>query len=129
MNRTALLDPYFPTCPIRNVLSRVTDKWSLLVLFALSNSESGIIRFKELQRQIPDISQKMLTVTLRSLEDDGFVVRKVYPEVPPKVEYSLTERAYSLIPYINSLLQWSMDNRDAILNDRMRYNKQKGKVA
>lgn len=122
-----MLDPYFPTCPIRNILSRLTDKWSLLVFYSLSNSETGVIRFKELQRRIPDISQKMLTVTLRTLEEDGFVVRKVYPEVPPRVEYRLTERAYSLIPFINALLNWSMENRDAILNDRMKNSKKKDK--
>lgn len=76
------------------------------------------MRFKELQRGIPDISQKMLTVTLRTLEEDGYVTRTIYPEVPPRVEYALTERAKSLIPYINALIGWALENMDAIMSDR-----------
>ena len=78
------------------------------------------VRFKELQREIPDISQKMLTVTLRTLEEDGYVTRTVYPEVPPRVEYALTARAESLRPHVNALLEWALENRDAIMADRMR---------
>ena len=81
------------------------------------------VRFKELQREIPDISQKMLTVTLRTLEDDGYVTRKVYPEVPPRVEYALTERTRSLLPHINALIGWALENKDAIIKDRRRANK------
>lgn len=62
------------------------------------------MRFKELQREIPDISQKMLTVTLRTLEEDGYVTRTIYPEVPPRVEYALRERTKSLLPHINALI-------------------------
>ena len=80
--------------------------------------ENGKLRFKELQREIPDISQKMLTVTLRTLEEDGYLVRRIYPEIPPRVEYSLTERSYSLLPHINALIQWALENFDEILNDR-----------
>ncbi len=76
------------------------------------------MRFNALQKNIPDISQKMLTVTLRTLEEDGFVRRQVYAEVPPRVEYSLTDRAISLLPHINSLITWAKDNMDAILVDR-----------
>lgn len=76
------------------------------------------MRFKELQRKIPDVSQKMLTVTLRTLEEDGYLTRTAYPEVPPRVEYELTERAKSLIPHINALIGWALDNMDAILDDR-----------
>ncbi len=78
------------------------------------------VRFKELQREIPDISQKMLTVTLRTLEEDGYVTRMVYPEVPPRVEYGLTPRAHSLLPHINALIGWALDNKDAIISDRKR---------
>lgn len=81
----------FPDCPIRNVLARVGDKWSLLVLYTLQHN--GTLRFSALQRAIPDISQKSLAKTLRILEEDGFIDRTVYPEVPPRVEYSLTLRA------------------------------------
>lgn len=76
------------------------------------------MRFNALQKNIPDISQKMLTVTLRTLEEDGFVRRQVYAEVPPRVEYSLTDRAVSLLPHINSLITWAKDNMNAILVDR-----------
>ena len=76
------------------------------------------MRFNTLQKSIPDISQKMLTVTLRTLEEDGFVSRKVYAEVPPKVEYSLTDRALSLLPRINTLIDWAKENMEDIIQDR-----------
>ena len=82
------------------------------------NGDKETIRFKELQREIPDISQKMLTVTLRALEDDGYVTRTVYPEVPPRVEYALTSRTRSLLPHINALIKWAAENMDAIIKDR-----------
>ena len=97
-------DALFPDCPIRNVLARVGDKWSLLVLYTLQHRES--LRFKQLQRLLPDISQKSLTQTLRMLEEDGFVSRKVYAEVPPRVEYSLTELGMSLKPILDSMWIW-----------------------
>jgi len=118
MNRTTIEDAVFPDCPIRNILARISDKWSLLVIYTLDKSEKEPVRFKELQRRIPDISQKMLTVTLRTLEEDGYVTRTIYPEVPPRVEYSLTERAKSLLPHINSLIGWALENMDAIISDR-----------
>lgn len=118
MNRTIIEDAKFPTCPIRNILARISDKWSLVVIYTLNKAENKPIRFKEMQRQIPDISQKMLTVTLRTLEEDGYVTRTIYPEVPPRVEYSLTERAKSLLPHINSLIGWAKDNMEAIMHDR-----------
>lgn len=103
-------------CPVRNVLARIADKWSVLILVVLQCNE--VIRFKELQRSIPDISQKMLTSTLRNLEEDGLVYRKVYAEVPPRVEYSLTERAHTLLPHINALIGWAKDNMDDIKMSR-----------
>ena len=118
MDRTTIEDAVFPDCPIRNILARLCDKWSLLVLYTLNKAGSEPVRFKELQRQIPDISQKMLTVTLRTLEEDGYVTRTIYPEVPPKVEYALTERTLSLLPHINSLIAWALENRDSIVKDR-----------
>lgn len=116
MVRTEIQNELYPDCPIRNILTRISDKWSILVLFTLNQSE--LMRFNALQKNIPDISQKMLTVTLRTLEEDGFVKRQVYAEVPPRVEYSLTDRAISLLPHINSLIVWAKENMDAILNDR-----------
>lgn len=120
MDRTMIEDALFPDCPIRNILSRLCDKWSLLVIYTLNKAGKETIRFKELQRTIPDISQKMLTVTLRTLEEDGYVNRTVFPEVPPRVEYTLTERAKSLLPHINSLISWAIENKDAIMKDRRR---------
>lgn len=109
-------DAFNPTCPIRNILSRIGDKWSILTLYTLSGNE--VMRFKELQRAIPDISQKMLASTLRTLEEDGLVLRKAYAEVPPKVEYSLTPRALTLLPKILALITWAKDNMADILHDR-----------
>ena len=109
-------DALFIDCPIRNVLARVGDKWSLLVLYNLQHREP--VRFKELQRQIPDISQKSLTQTLRTLEEDGFVSREVFPEVPPRVEYSLTARAHSFLPLVENMINWAKENMDEIIKDR-----------
>lgn len=112
-------DALFPDCPIRNVLSRVGDKWSLLVLYSLQHREP--VRFKELQRQIPDISQKSLTQTLRTLEVDGFVTREIFPEVPPRVEYSLTPRALSFLPLVENIIKWAMENMEEIIKDREKH--------
>ena len=106
----------FPGCPIRNVLARIGDLFSLLVLLTLDGAEP--MRFGTLRKAIPDISQKMLTVTLRTLEEDGYLPRSIYPEVPPRVEYALTERAKSLLPHINSLIAWAIENMDAIKGER-----------
>ena len=106
----------FPNCPIRNILARVGDKWSLLVLYTLQHKEP--LRFKQLQREMPDISQKSLTQTLRILEEDGFVHREVFAEVPPRVEYRLTERGLSFLPVIDNLIGWAAANMEQIISDR-----------
>ncbi len=111
-----ILDAYDPQCPIRNILARMSYKWSLLVIYALSQVEK--MRFGDIRRAVPDISQKMLTVTLRTLEEDGFVTRTIYPEVPPRVEYALTIRAHSLLPHIQSLIVWAKENMEPIICDR-----------
>ena len=111
-------DTVFQNCPIRNVLARICDKWSLLVIYTIHTHGEKPLRFNSLRKLIPDISQKMLTSTLRTLEEDGYVNRKVYAEVPPRVEYSLTPRAISLIPIVNELTNWAADNMAAILKDR-----------
>lgn len=116
MKRNEIIDELAPDCPIRNILASISDKWSLLVLYTLNQELK--MRFNTLQKSIPDISQKMLTVTLRTLEEDGFVSRKVYAEVPPKVEYSLTDRALSLLPRINTLIAWAKENMEDIIQDR-----------
>lgn len=109
----------FPGCPIRNVLSRIGDKWSMLVLYTLD--KYGVLRFKDLKLYIPDISKKMLSTALKVLEADGLVARKVYAEVPPRVEYRLTERGMTLIPLLNNLMEWAVSNMDDILEDRERF--------
>ena len=115
MNRKEIRNATFPDCPIRNVISHITDKWSLLVLYTLEQKE--VLRFKDLWRQIPDISQKMLTSTLRHLEGDGIISREVFMEVPPKVEYSLSERGKSLMPYLDALIGWGIEHFDEVISD------------
>ena len=119
MNRTDVRDALFPNCPIRNILSRVGDKWSMLVLFTLETNDN--LRFKELQRNIPDISQKMLTATLKMLEADGFISRVAFPEVPPRVEYSLSDKGKSLLPLIGNLLTWATEHMSEIIESRQHY--------
>lgn len=119
MNTNEVKDALFPNCPIRNILSRIGDKWSMLVLYTLETDEAK--RFKELQRNIPDISQKMLTATLRMLEADGLVKRKAFAEVPPRVEYSLSDKGKTLLPHINALISWATDNMDDIYESRRHY--------
>ncbi|AWX06718.1 winged helix-turn-helix transcriptional regulator [Prevotella intermedia] len=119
MNRNEVRDALFPNCPVRNVLSRIGDKWSMLVLFTLETNKNQ--RFKELQRNIPDISQKMLTTTLKMLEGDNLVHREAFPETPPRVEYSLTDKGQSLLPLIDNLLVWASENMNDIIESRQRY--------
>ena len=116
MTKISVIDYADPDCPVRNVLSRISDKWSLLVLYTLKPHE--VMRFGQFRKAIPDISQKMLTSTLRTLEEDGFVTRRAYAEIPPRVEYSLTPRAHSLIPHLEALIGWAADNMPAIIDDR-----------
>ena len=118
MKRAVIQDTMFPTCPVRNILARICDKWALLVIYNLYLSDKEKMRFTELKQQMPDISQRMLTTTLRTLEEDRYITRTVYPEVPPRVEYTLTDRAKTLRPILESLLQWSMHNIDDIMQDR-----------
>ncbi len=119
MKNNEIRNALYPNCPVRNVLSRVGDKWSMLILFTLESHPT--IRFKELQRNIPDISQKILTVTLKTLEADGLVKREVFPEVPPRVEYSLTAKGLSLLPLIDNLLTWASDNMEDIIASRKQF--------
>lgn len=119
MNRSEIRDALYPNCPIRNVLSRVGDKWSMLVLFTLESNNNQ--RFKELQRNIPDISQKMLATTLKMLEADGLILRVAFSEIPPRVEYSLTKKGESLLPLINNLILWASDNMEDIIESRRNF--------
>lgn len=108
-------------CPIRDIIARLSDKWSLLVLITLS--WNGTMRFNEIHKTMEDISQRMLTVTLRSLEADGLVNRQIYPEVPPRVEYKLTNLGESLLPALSILLDWAKSNTDVILTSRKQFEK------
>jgi DNA-binding HxlR family transcriptional regulator len=101
------------------VLTRVGDKWSVLVISLLGD---GTMRFSELQRSIEGISQRMLTLTVRQLERDGLVLRKVYPEVPPRVEYTLTELGNTLLEPVRVLGAWALDHRGDIELARRRYD-------
>lgn len=103
-------------CPVRNVIARFGNKWALLVIILLS--ESKVLRFNELCRQIPDVSSRVLSGTLKTLEADGLIARKVYPVVPPKVEYSLTPIGSSLVPLIAQLTEWAQTNMKTIMKQR-----------
>jgi DNA-binding HxlR family transcriptional regulator len=105
----AILDERFPA---RRVLALIADKWTPVVLYCLSARE--VRRFNELQRQIPDISKKMLIQTLRNLERDGFVDRTVYQQVPPKTEYRLTEDGRRVREPIAQLCAWARDNEEFV---------------
>lgn len=100
---------------IRQVLDRVGDKWSLLVIAVVV---SGPLRYTDLQRQIPGISQRMLSLTLRQLLQDGLVTRTAYPEVPPRVEYALTPLGRGLHEIVVSLIGWAADHHDEIRQNR-----------
>lgn len=93
-----------PTCPVQTCVRLVGSKWKLLIMRDLLLNKS--MRFKELQRSVGDVSQKVLTANLREMEATGLVVRRVYPEVPPRVEYSLTEIGESLRPIMNAMWEW-----------------------
>lgn len=105
-------------CPVRDVLDCIGDRWSLLTLIALSR---GTLRFTEVKRAIGDISQRMLSQTLRTLEQDGYVARKVYPVVPPKVEYRLTGLGESLLAKVTPLVEWADANHSQVRKARKAY--------
>lgn len=103
-----------------DVLNRIGDKWSVMVVGMLGRS--GTLRFNELKRTINGVSQRMLTLTLRNLERDGLVTRKIYPEVPPRVEYGLTELGKTLDGPISKLWDWSAENYSSIVDARAIYD-------
>ncbi len=106
-------------CPVRNVIARFGNKWALLTVLIIG--EQGVVRFNELSRLIPDVSSRVLSSTLRTLEADGFIDRKIYAVVPPKVEYSLTEVGKSLLPLIKQLTEWAQTNMRTVLTHRKEY--------
>ena len=112
-------DVYNENCPTRLVLDRIADKWTVLVIGSLMH---GTKRFGELRREIGGISQKMLTQTLRGLERDGLVSRKIYPTVPPKVEYSLTSLGTTLVKVLEGIRIWSEQNIEQVLRSQEKYD-------
>ncbi|MEV4537839.1 helix-turn-helix domain-containing protein [Asanoa sp. NPDC049518] len=110
---------HHPDCGIRDVLDRIGDKWSVLVIVELAG---GPRRFRELQRAIDGISQRMLTLTVRRLERDGLVRRTVYPTVPAQVDYRLTETGAELTHLVKALADWSLAHREVIAESRRDYD-------
>lgn len=108
-------------CPTRQVINRIGDRWSLLVLYAL---EHGTLRFQELRRAVDGVSQKMLTQTVRALERDGLVKRTVYASVPPRVEYALTPLGRGLTERIAAIRVWAYENIDDIERARRNFDRQ-----
>lgn len=103
-------------CPVRSVLDGIGGKWSILILDVLG--KKGTLRFSEISKALGDISQKMLTSTLRLLESDGIISRRMYAEIPPRVEYELTDLGHDLLPNIRSLIAWGHKNIDVIQRNR-----------
>lgn len=116
MRKKEQLNSIIEICPVRNVVARFGNKWALLVILVLSENEP--IRYNELGRKIPDISSRILANTLRTLEADGLVNRRYYQEVPPRVEYSLTDTGRSLVPIIQKLTEWAQTNMKTIIDHR-----------
>lgn len=113
-------------CPIRDVLDRVGDKWSTLLIFTLAQHSH---RFGELRRAITDISQRMLTQTLRELQEDGMISRTVHPTTPPSTEYALTELGRSLVEPLSVLARWAESRHEEIKRARVAYAEATDQVA
>jgi DNA-binding HxlR family transcriptional regulator len=109
-------------CPLRDLLSRLGDKWSVLLIITLAKKPNHKARFGEIKKEIPDISQRMLTSTLRTLERDGLLKRTVFPEVPPRVEYELTTLGVSILKPMEALVEWIESNWGDIRTSRERFD-------
>lgn len=110
-------------CPVRHVLKGIADKWTILILAGL---KAGRKRFSEIKRLVPDVSQRMLTQTLRKLERDGYVTREVTPSIPPRVDYELTDLGCSLVAQLAPLARWADDHRDHVVRARAEYDQANG---
>lgn len=119
MRKKEQLNSIIEICPVRNVIARFGNKWALLVILVLSENEP--IRFNELGRKIPDISSRVLSSTLRTLEADGLITRTIYKEIPPRVEYSISESGKSLVPIIINLTEWAQTNMKSIISHRNKF--------
>lgn len=115
------VEPNFDNCPVRGVLDRIGDKWSTLMVLTLALRPH---RFGELKRAIPDISQRMLTQTLRDLQRDGYVARKVFPTTPPAVEYRLTDLGRSLMVPLAGLVDWAVRTRGEVEAARAAFDRE-----
>jgi len=111
------------SCPTQELLSRLGDKWSMLVILALARADHNRLRFSELIRNVSGISQRMLTSTLRYLERDGIISRQQFAEIPPRVEYSLTQRGADLLTPVKALLDWVEANWPGIKTTRANYDR------
>ena len=109
-------------CPVRPLLDRMADKWSLLVIARLAEARGSRLRFSQLMRAVGGVSQRMLSTTLRNLERDGLVIREVFAEVPPRVEYELTERGNSFLIPVRTLIGWLEANWPDIQRSRELYD-------
>lgn len=108
-------DLYAPTCPSRSVMEHVTSRWGVLVLVALLD---GTMRFSELRRKVAGVSEKMLAQTLHALESDGFVLRQIYPVIPPRVDYSLTPLGREVAAHVETLADWIEENMPRVTKAR-----------
>lgn len=100
-----------PACPVETTLMLISDRWKVLIIRDLLD---GTKRFGELKRSVGNISQKVLTANLRAMEESGLLTRKVYPEVPPRVEYTLTETGYSLKPILDAMKEWGTNYKNSV---------------
>lgn len=108
-------------CPVREILDRLGDKWTVLILIALCRQ---VLRFSQLQRSIPDISKRMLTQSLRMLERDGMITRRVFPTIPPHVEYELTKFGKSFLEPLLGILRWTEKAQSSIHANRQSYDRE-----
>ncbi len=113
-------------CPIHDLIARLGDKWSMLVLVSLAKAPESCLRFSELMRSVDGISQRMLATTLRYLERDGIVTRRLYPEVPPRVEYTLTKLGKGLLGPVTALILWIESQWPEIERSRQEYDSRQG---
>ena len=119
MRKKEELNSIIEICPVRNVIARFGNKWALLVVLVLSEHDK--VRFNELCRLVPGVSSRVLSGTLKTLEADALVSRKINPVVPPKVEYQLTETGRSLVPLIAQLTEWAQTNLQKIVKHRKEF--------
>ena len=120
---SCLTNTKFHPCEDEGLVARLGEKWTLMSLLAIRNSENGVIRFSALKNSLSGISQKVLTATLRSLERDGLVRRVIFPTVPPKTEYSLTAMGMGLVPSMRTLFDWQHQHWETIQENRREYDR------